>query len=158
MGRLCHLTTLEPEGLSHVSGTDPNWETVEFAVDSGASETVIPEGLCTSVPTRPSDASRRGVQYEVANGERIPNLGSQRLEGLTDGEGLVRNLTAQVCGVNKALLSVHKLNEAGHTVVFQPGAAHIVDGTTGERIWLREHQGMYMLKLWMPRTSSSAGF
>ena len=148
--------TIEPEGLSRVS-TDSHWETIELAVDSGASETVIPDGMCNSVPTLPSDASRRGVQYEVANGERIPNLGQQRLAGLTDMEGFARSITAQVCAVNKPLLSVAKLVSAGNRVIFEPGAAYIEDTSNGERIWLKEVDGMYMLKLWMP-TASNVGF
>ena len=129
---------------------------MELAVDSGASETVVPDGLVKSVPTLPSEASRRGVEYEVANGMRIPNLGQQRLEGYTDGEGLMRGITAQVCEVNKPLLSVCKLVHAGHRVVFETGGSYVEDTSNGERIWLKESGGMYMLKLWMP--SKASGF
>ena len=112
---LSPLATIEPQGLSPVQEV-PGWETVELAVDSGASETVIPDGLVKGTPVRPSAASLRGVEYEVANGMRIPNLGEQRLEGFTDGEGLLRSVTAQVCGVNKPLMSVCRLVQAGHRV------------------------------------------
>ena len=40
-------------------------------------------------------ASKRGVEYEMANGVRIPNLGEQKFAGTSD-EGVQRTLTAQV--------------------------------------------------------------
>ena len=61
--------------------------------------------------------SKRGVEYEVANGIKIPNMGENNFIGHT-GEGHARNLTAQVCEANKALLSVSKLVRAGNKVVF----------------------------------------
>ena len=152
-GKLSPLQTIEPESVCAI-GEKPEWEIVEFAVDSGASETVIPENAAKSVRLTPSEASVRGVMYEVANGERIPNLGEKVLQGYTDGEGLVRQVKAQVCEVNKPLLSVHKLVQAGNNVVFNSEGAYIEDKTNGERVWLRESGGMYMAKMWIP----TAGF
>ena len=148
-GRLYPLATIEPEGLSPITST-PEWEVLELAVDSGASETVIPDGVVKSVQIQPSEASRRGVQYEVANGERIPNLGQKTFTGVTESEGLMRGITAQVCDVNKPLLSVARLVKAGNTVVFSPDSSYVEDNETHERIWLTESGGMYMLKLWVP--------
>ena len=96
----------------------PEWEPIDFAVDSGASETVMSEGLVRSVEVTPSAASLRGVKYEVANGEHIPNLGEKHLRGFTDQEGFPRHVTAQVCDVSKPLMSVAKLVKTGNTVVF----------------------------------------
>ena len=152
-GKLCPLATIEPETLNPVEKL-PEWEVIELAVDSGASETVIPEDLIKSVQTKPSSASLRGVMYEVANGERIPNMGEKTFQALTDGEGFVRGITAQVCDVNKPLLSVSKLVQSGNTVVFDSDGAYVEDKGTGERMWLKESGGMYMMKLWVP----SAGF
>ena len=50
--------------------------------------------------------------------------------------------------VSKALLSVKKIVAAGSRVVFDE-ECYIEDRTTGEVTWLREEQGMYMLKLWV---------
>ena len=54
------------------------------------------EGLISSVPVQPSAASLRGVKYEVANGETVPNLGEKRLCGITENEGFQLQVTAQV--------------------------------------------------------------
>ena len=60
-----------------------------------------------------------------------------------------RNITAQVCDVNKALMSVKKLVAAGNRVVFDQEGSFIEDKATKEKMWLREENGMYMLKLWV---------
>ena len=115
------LMTIEPETMT--PNSDPAWEVVELAVDSGASETVIPPDLLQFVDTPPSEASRRGVMYEVANGQRIPNLGEKLFVGASHTEGHMRNIKAQVCDVSKQLMSVSRLVKAGHSVVFNPQAA-----------------------------------
>ena len=92
-------------------------------VDSGASETVVPPHMVTSAETVPSDASRRGVMYEVANGARIPNLGEKTFRASSE-EGHVRDLKAQVAETKQPLMSVSKLVAAGNTVVFGPQALY----------------------------------
>ena len=98
------------------------------------------------------------MAYEVANGEVIPNMGEKEIRCLTDDEGVKKIICAQVADVSKPLLSVHRLVQAGHTVVFGPGGSYIQDGSTGKAMWLRESGGMYNLKLWVPRNPASAGF
>jgi hypothetical protein len=147
------IRTIEPESVNSIESRGDGWEIVELAVDSGASETVIGEDMLSSVETKEGEASRRGVQYEVANGIRIPNLGEKKFKGHTE-EGMVRNLTAQVCEVNKALLSVRKVVQAGNRVVFDTEGSFIEDKTTGQKMWLKEENGMYMLRMWV----KSGGF
>ena len=119
------LQTIEPEVVSSIKAKN-GWEEIFMAVDSGASETVVGEEMLEGVPTKEGEASRRGVQYEVMNGIRIPNLGEKKFKGYTS-EGIVRNLTAQVCEVNKALLSVKKVVQAGNKVVFDSDGSFIED-------------------------------
>ena len=119
-----------------------------MAVDSGATETVIGEETIKHVPVTEGPAYKRGVKYEVANGVRIPNLGEKKFQGITD-EGALRHVTAQVCEVNKALLSVKKVIAAGNRVVFDEEGSFIEDKVTGERMWLKESGGMFFLKMWV---------
>ena len=72
-GKISSLGTIDPERINALE--DPEWEEVEFAVDSGATETVIGENTLKSVKLLEGVAFKRGVKYEVANGIRIPNLG-----------------------------------------------------------------------------------
>ena len=144
------LTTIEPGGMNAINTTGV-WEEIEFAVDSGATETVVNDDMLMSIETKPSASSRRGVEYEVANGCTIPNLGEKRFRGFSiEGQG--KDITAQVCDVNKALLSVRKVAAAGNKVIFEKQGAYIED-PGGRRIWLEEKQGMYMLKLWVNKDS-----
>ena len=87
---------------------------------------------------------------------RIPNLGEKRFVA-TSGEGVKRQITAQVCEVNKGLLSVRRMVQAGNTVVFTKRGSYIEDDWTGERMNMEEKNGMYMLKLWT-RSDKASGF
>ena len=68
-------------------------------------------------------------------------------------------MTAQVCAVNKTLMSVSKIASKGNRVVFDDAGSYIEDKTTGERTWMTQVGGMYSLKMWVSRQSSAeAGF
>ena len=93
--------------------------------------------------------------YEVANGQRIPNLGEKLFVGASHEEGRLCQIKAQVCDVSKPLMSVSRLVKAGHSVVFGPEAAYIQDGTTGERMSLQESGGMFTLKMWVQNKAAA---
>ena len=61
-------------------------------------------------------------------------------------------MTARVCDVNKPLLSVRRLVQAGNKVVFDSNGGYIQDEATGEKMRMKEQGGMYMLKLWVRRS------
>ena len=109
------------------------------------------------MPVLVGAASRRGGEYEVADGSRIPNEGEKTFEAHAEG-GAVRLIKAQVCGVNKPLLSVRKIVEAGNRVVFGPRGAHIEDCSTGETLELQSVGGMYVLKIWVKNHELDAVF
>ena len=67
--------------------------------------------------------------------------------GVTN-EGIKRKLVAQVCDVNKALLSVSRVTNSGSKVVFDSSGSYIEDKNTGEKIHLEERNGMFMIRLW----------
>ena len=154
IGTLAALATVEPESLNSVHD---GWEEIDFTVDSGASETVLHEDMLRSVETKPSPASRRGVEYEVANGVRIPNMGQKEFKAETE-DGAQKILTAQVCEVSKALLSVKKVVAAGNRVVFEPNQAFIENLSTGQRLSMRQEGGMYTLKMWVKVNNPNTGF
>ena len=79
-------------------------------------------------------------------------MGEKTFTAIGEG-GQQRAIKAQVCEVNKALLSVHRMVHAGNTVVFSRSGSYVLDDATGERIHLREQGGMYMLKLWVRNPS-----
>ena len=148
------LATVEPDTLNAIN---TEWEEIEFIVDSGASETVLHEEMLKSVVTKPSPASRRGVEYEVANGVRIPNMGQKEFRAETE-DGTQKILTAQVCDVSKALLSVKKVVAAGNRVVFEPTQAYIENIQTGQKMAMKQEGGMYTLKMWVKVENPGLGF
>ena len=147
-GTLGSLIEVVPECVSAVE--EQEWEEIELAVDSGATETVIGEDMLKNIDLKQGEAYKRGVQYEVASGELIPNLGEKKFMGICEG-GEERMMTAQVCDVNKALLSVKRMVQAGNRVVFEPQGGYVEDTKTGDKIYMRDSGGMYMLKMWVRR-------
>ena len=69
----------------------------------------------------------------MADGTLIPNLGEKTFT-VHNEDGQVRCVTAQVCDVNKSLLSVRKVTKAGSRVMFDDGFGYIEDKVTGERM------------------------
>ena len=143
-----------PEGVNAVSiDAKGEWEEITIAVDSGATETVISEDMLTSIDIVEGECRKKGVEYEVADGTMIPNLGEKRFIAATEN-GVLRRMTAQVCEVNKPLLSVKRILQAGNRVVFDPEGSYIEDKSSGEIMHLREEGGMFLLKLWAKKATS----
>ena len=147
-GKVSTLRAVAPENIRNLDEA-PEWEEIEVALDSGATESVCREDMLTNVETVEGDAQRKGVQYEVADGTLIPNLGEKRF--VAENElGIRRQMTMQVCDVSKALLSAHKVVKAGNRVVLDD-ESYVEDKQTGERMPLREEGGMYIMTLWVQK-------
>ena len=102
------------------------------------------------MPTVEGEASRKGVEYEVADGHRIPNEGEKRFQAVT-AEGAQRGMVLQVADVNQALLSVSKAMKAGNRVVFDDSGSFIECKRTGEKTWMKGKNGMFIFKPWAQR-------
>ena len=81
--------------------------------DSGACDTVIPRTTAESIPIMPSLASLRGMEYEVANSQSIPNLGGRRCLVWTEGASQAKKMNMQVADVHKGLLSLSRCTDMG---------------------------------------------
>ena len=90
----------------------------------------------------------------MADGRRIPHQGEKTFKAVTN-ERPVMHMTAQVCDADKALLSVSKMVKAGHTVVFDEEGSFIENKETGVWIPLEERNGLYTLKMWVPKDQKS---
>ena len=139
------LSTVEPGSLQAIH---EGWRELDLTVDSGASETVMAEEDLPNTKTKEGSAYKRGVEFEVANGTRIANEGEKTFNTHTSG-GSIRTITAQICDVNKPLLSVRKIVESGNRVVFEPHGSYIQDGKTQEKTKLDIVGGMYTLEVWV---------
>ena len=65
-------------------------------------------------------ASKAGVEYEVANGDTLANLGQARMAVITP-EGTLRGYRSEVADVSSPLQSVRHLVAANHCVLFGLG-------------------------------------
>ena len=139
----------EPEGIGAVK-EEGDWEELELTVDSGVTDTVIQPKALPSVEVTEGPAFKRGVEYEMANGEYSPNLGEKKFRGVTE-EGSLRGVTAQVVDVSQNLLSVYRCVKAGNRVVFDSEGSYVENKTSGEVNWLTENGNLWTLKLWVKK-------
>ena len=118
-----------------------------ITVDSGACETVVPTNACPQVRVSPSEASRRGDKYEVANGNVIPNVGEKRCRVMTAGSRVEKHITFQCADVDMPVLSSRKLCEAGREVLYKKNGGVSIDTKTGQTSKIVQRGRVYYLKL-----------
>ena len=133
------------------------WEKITLIVDSGASDVVVPPSVCAGALLH--HTAKVGIKYEIANGGTLENLGERRCLLKTSETDTLESAFAmafQVVDVNKALLSVHKVCEQGHSVLFEKDrGAILVGGDAKNRIEFRKVGGTYELDVWLKPTDES---
>ena len=108
----------------------------------------MPISMCNHVPVAPSAQSERGVGYEVANGEIVPNVGDRRLEAVVPTLRGPKNLIFHVCDVHKALFSVTRFVRNGHRAIF--GDQNYFDNVHSCEVIPMERRGnLYEVELWV---------
>ena len=143
------MICVRTESLGGLSQKVEEWEELEFMVDSGAGHTVIRSDQVKAVTAGEPDAAQH---YTLADGSMMPHEGEKRFEAVTEG-GDLHTLTAQVTGVDTALLSVSQVVKGGHDVIFTPTGSYInLKGgkyQKGEKLPLRLDGNVYRLKMWV---------
>ena len=119
-------------------------------MDSAATDTVLSPKTLTCVPITEGAAFKRGVEYEMANGQYCPNLGERSFRGFAE-EGSERAVVAQVVDVSQSLLSVSRCVKAGNRVVFDSDGSYVENKVTGEINWLTEKGNLWTLKMWVKK-------
>ena len=149
-GERLGINLLDVHTVNDLSSTaQPEWIPIKVTVDSGACETVMPLSMCEAIPVEPSPQSQRGTDYEVANGETIPNLGERRCVVMTENALGPKLMNFQVCDVHKPLLSVSKVNEMGYRCILEKEGGYFQDLQTNECIPLHREGNLYVLKAWV---------
>ena len=104
-----------------VNKLDPStWEVLLAIMDSGATVPVLHPKTGKDYEVEESPASKAGVEYEIANGDTLPNLGQKRIAVMTE-EGTVRGYSSQCADVSKSLQSVRAMVGSKHAVCFGLG-------------------------------------
>ena len=107
----------------------------------------MPPHVGKALTLHPTD--KVGLEYEVANGGVITNLGERRGEIKTSLESKHSFLMSfQVVEVHKPLLAVSKLVSAGHKVVFDRNDPHIMLDN-GEKVKMSCTGGTYEIDIWI---------
>ena len=125
----------------------PQWERVILTVDSGASDTVLPPSVARNVPLLHSN--KVGIEYEVANGGVVTNLGEKRAEmKMREADSVSMIMSFQVVEVHKPLLAVSRLVENGHVVNFNKDEPHILL-STGVKVPMKCNMGTYEVEVYI---------
>ena len=155
------MTVKNAPAISAVQPRADDWIQVEVTVDSGACVTVMPAGLCTGIPIVDNVFSKSGTEYEVANGDSIPNLGERRCEVMTVGSLAPKLIVFQIADVHKPLLSVTACSDMGFDCFLGKEGGSLRDRVTGETIPLERQGSLYTLKMWVRQDQGhkpSSGF
>ena len=126
-----------------------DWERIEFTVDSGAAETVIPSMSLKSVPTVSGEKHKNGIEYESACGTKIPNEGEKKCLLSTADAPAEKPATFQVADIHKSLMSVSKMVDRGNTVCFGPEGSWVFNPGTSEYTTLRRKGGLFVMDAWV---------
>ena len=119
------------------------------SVQTPACDTVMPRKMCQGIAIQPSLQSMQCMEYEVADGNTIPNLGERRCIMWTDGAAEARQLNLQVADVRKALVSLSRCADMGSESRFGRVAGALIDEESGEVIPLQRKGNLYVLKCWL---------
>ena len=132
-----------------INGVAPgSWTEIELCVDSGACETVMPIKMLGHISILSSPQSRALIEYEVANGAAIPNVGERRLDAVTvNAPEALKRIHMQVADVHKCLLSVTKCADMGYTCILKKDGGFLEDEITGEKIPIERRGKLYVLKM-----------
>ena len=126
-----------------------NYKFTEIMVDSGAAEHVASPKDFPSHMISESEGSRRGIKYIAANGDKMPNVGEQKVKVYT-GEGHLCGLRFQsVDKVTRPILSVPRLTETGHSCQFRKDGGTIVNLKTGQKTHFYRKGGVYVMGVWI---------
>ena len=120
------------------------WVEVELTADTGACDTVIPKAMCPHIPIQPSLQSLRCLEYEVASGATIKNLGERRCLMWTENASEARHINMQVADVHKALLSLSRCADMGFESRFGRVAGALIDEVSGEVVPLLRKGNLYV--------------
>ena len=85
------------------------------------------------------------MEYEVANGQSIPNLGERRCLVWTEGASQAKKMNMQVADVHRGLLSLRQCADMGFESRLGRRASALICENTGEVIPLIGKGNLYVL-------------
>ena len=126
-----------------------DWQDVDIVVtlDSGCCRHVLPAESAPGYPILDSPGSRRGANFIVGNGQRVPNEGQMclNLEAHTgDSTDQMVQSVFQVADLTRPLMSVSQVCESGHKCVFEKDHALIISAQGETLVKFEMRSGLYV--------------
>ena len=118
---------------------------VSATIDSGAALNVMPMTWFQDYPLRVT--KENGVKYRAANGQLVRDEGLRSLSAVAGKKRALRKINCRVTQVNKMLLAVSKIVDAGDEVKFSQDESYIQNVETKEKLPLRRAAGVYVLDM-----------
>ena len=120
---------------------------VSATIDSGAALNVMPMTWFQDYPLRVT--KENGVKYRAANGQLVRDEGLRSLSAVvkSGNKRALRKINCRVTQVNKMLLAVSKIVDAGDEVKFSQDESYIQNVETKEKLPLRRAAGVYVLDM-----------
>ena len=120
---------------------------IEAVVDSGATNSVAKKGVFRGA-VKPSAMSKAGKGYQGPDGGRIPNHGQTDVSFEPD-EGHKCGLTFQIADVERPLIAVSHLSEAGNEVRLWKTGGEVTHLASGRKIKIQRKGGVYVMRMWV---------
>ena len=134
------------------------WVEMEVTVDSGACNTVMPVSSC-SFKVLPLYQCRHEMEYEVAHGASIPNLGERKCIICIPGSLEEKRITLQIADVHKLLLSLTRAADAGYDCFLKDTGGALIPRLGGDRFSIRWKGTLYVTRCWVKSDSDpGSGF
>lgn len=131
--------------ISHVDEhQNASRKILSLTMDSGAAETVTNLYEAPEYDVVAPRAQERNAQYILPSGELIPNRGEKHVKVRTK-EGAKCLIRMQVTDVRKSLMSVGKVCDEGHRVIFEQQGGYIEHLASGEKTKFARKGGVYVL-------------
>ena len=141
------MTTIDKE---QILVAEEDWNDLEFevALDSGAVIHVCGPSDCPGYVLEESAGSKRGQEFAMGDGGTIPNLGQKSLNLMDTDAGRDLVSVFQIAAVTRPLMSVGKIYDEGHKVLFDATTAVVTD-QGGSELWRfhRKGGGLYVAKM-----------
>ena len=149
-----HGETQNRKTISNVDRYRGEWVQIKSVVDSGAAECVALDGMAPHIPSRPTEASKRGLHFYDASGGEIRNEGEKDVHVVTE-EGRNVAMNYQTADVVRPLNAVSKICDRGNYVIFTKDKGFIINEKSGDTTSFPREGGVYVLSTWMRRPNSS---
>ena len=135
--------------------SNEEWDVLWALVDSGSSVHVV--NAEQVFPGAKINKPRPGARpFKVANGGTVPNLGHAAVKARTaEGEDLTINW--KNAPVDMPILSTKLLSEGGKAVLYHEAGGSIINPNTCSKSDFIEANGVYFIKLLVPKAMTTKG-